>query len=292
MWPLPFLEVVDLASLAAKPTSYGAPLLAPTPGRLGTTEAGTFHFDGREHRMAHARHGFFRTLPWHVVARTPASITCALEVRPQASLGSFPFELHAEHHVTIVDDGRLDAHVDVRSTGGADQPISLGWHPYLQRDPGCRLHIPASAAWELDDSPEPVPSGRIQPVSGRSDFREGREIAPGEHWDLTLTDLTADADGLMRAWLESEVAVLGADGSPRRVRIRREMAAPLGPGETGGFSNVQLYTTPGRSAVAVEPFSSPPNALNLPEPAQARSGVRRLHPGESVRFSMQLRLVS
>ena len=34
-WPVPVLEAVDLATMAAKPTSYGIPLLAPVPGRTG-----------------------------------------------------------------------------------------------------------------------------------------------------------------------------------------------------------------------------------------------------------------
>src|SRR4051812_9289378 len=34
-WPIQLLESVDLATIALKPTSYGVPLLAPTPGRVG-----------------------------------------------------------------------------------------------------------------------------------------------------------------------------------------------------------------------------------------------------------------
>ena len=35
-WPIPVLEAVDIASIAAKPTSYGVPILAPTPGRAAS----------------------------------------------------------------------------------------------------------------------------------------------------------------------------------------------------------------------------------------------------------------
>src|SRR5687768_6593911 len=122
LWPISFLETVDVASVAEKPTSYGSPVLAPTPGRVGADRAGHFVFDGREYEMAQPRHGFLRSLPWTVAQRTPSSITCAIDVVPSASLGTFPFSLHAEHRVEV-RDGRLEAHLEIRSTGGSDQPV-------------------------------------------------------------------------------------------------------------------------------------------------------------------------
>jgi aldose 1-epimerase len=286
MWPVPFLEAVDIASVALKPTSYGAPLLAPTPGRIGATEPGAFRFDGRDYRLAQARHGFLRNLAWRVVERTESALTCGVEVRPAESLGTFPFAFTAEHRVEV-QEGCLDACVEFRATGDVDQPISMGWHPYLQRDSGCRLHIPAASVWEVDGSPEPVPTGRLTPVAGVSDFRAGRVLPADEHWDVTLTDLTADPrTGIVRSWLESDVTLLGADGRacPRRV-TRAVEASP-----SAGLGNVQLYTAPGRSAIAVEPFSSPPDALNLLARGHDGTGIRRLRRGEGARYDIRLRL--
>jgi aldose 1-epimerase len=280
LWPISFLETVDAASLAAKPTSYGAPILAPTPGRLGTTP-GAFVFDGREYRMAQARHGFLRNLPWTVVERSPASITCAVEVEPRESLGSFPFSFRAEHRVTVAD-GFLHAELSFRSTGAGDQPISAGWHPYLHRDPGCRLLIPAASRWELDTSEEPLPTGRLSPVGGASDFRGGRVLDSAEHWDVTLSDL-AMADGVATSSLDSELSVLNAGGQRVEIAVRRVVRSPL--------ANVQLYTAPGRAAIAVEPFSSPPNAVNLLAAGHTHAGVHRLRPDHAVRFAMALGLL-
>lgn len=280
LWPISFLETVDIASLAAKPTSYGAPVLAPTPGRTGASRPGAFRFDGREYRMAHARHGFLRSLPWSVADRTPSSITCVLEVRPAESLGTFPFELRVEHRVEV-GGGRLDARLTFRNIGTRDQPICAGWHPYLQRDPSCRLHIPASSFWELDGSEEPVPTGRLVPVSGTSDFRGGRQLQAGEHWDMTFTELAMEA-GLATCRLDSEIRALRTGGEPSRVGVRRLVQS--------GLANIQLYTAPGRAALAVEPFSSPPNAINLLAGGHAHSGVRRLGPGDETSFAMTLRL--
>jgi aldose 1-epimerase len=278
LWPISFLESVDAASLAAKPTSYGAPVLAPTPGRTGATEPGAFRFDGRLYRMAQARHGFLRSLPWTVTERTPSSITCAIEVTPSESLSSFPFAFHAEHRIRIAD-GFLEAELSFLSTGHEDQPISAGWHPYLHRDPDCRLHIPAASFWELDGSGEPVPTGRRLPVAGPSDFRAGRVIEAAEHWDLTLTDLAME-NGAATSGLDSELVARAASGESVRIAVRRAVRSDL--------TNIQLYTAPGRPAIAVEPFSSPPDAVNLMAAGHADIGVRRLRSGETTRFSMAL----
>jgi aldose 1-epimerase len=231
--------------------------------------------------MTHARHGFLRNLAWTVVDRTPSSITCAVDVAPAEPLGTFPFHLHVEQHVSVAD-GVLDARLVFRNTGETDQPISAGWHPYLHRDPGARLQIPAASYWELDASEEPVPTGRLQPVCGPSDFRRGRAIGDGEHWDITLTDLE-QSQGMATSALDSELVVAGTRGGPRRLGVRRLVRSDL--------PHVQLYTAPGRPAIAVEPFSSPPNAVNLAADGHAHTGVRRLRPGESTPFRMALGLI-
>jgi aldose 1-epimerase len=283
LWPMSYLEPADLAAIAARPTSFGAPLLAPTPGRVGAAEPGLFRFDGAEYRMAHARHGFLRTLSWDVAARTESSIECVADVGPSAALGTFPFAFRAEYSVSV-GEGRLDCRLRLSSTSDRDQPISVGWHPYLYREPGARLRIPAGAFWALDASPEPVPTGERQPVAGDDDFRAGRTLRDDERWDHTFTALSADADGRARSWLENEttaVARATSDRVPIRVRRIVEAAASELP-------NVQLYTTPGRPALAVEPFSSPPNALALLAAGRTDTNVRRLTPRGSLAFEMAM----
>ena len=282
LWPVPFLEAADIASVAEKPTSYGIPVLGPTPGRIGATQAGAFRFDGRDYRMAQARHGFLRNLPWTVVERTPASITCAVDVRPDEALSTFPFEFRAEYSISV-SEARLEAHLTLTGMG-AEQPMSIGWHPYLQRDPRARLRIPASSFWELDAAAEPVPTGRVRPVSGLSDFRAGRVLEAQEHWDVTLTDL-ADDGGRVRCALESDVETRTIGGGAARVTVQRVVESS--PVET---PHIQLYTAPGRPALCLEPFSSPPDAVNLLANGHPRTGVRRLRRGETAAFAMALTL--
>jgi aldose 1-epimerase len=287
-WPVPFLEPADVASVAAKPTSYGIPVLVPTPGRVGRERGGVFRYHGEEHRLAHEQHGFVRHLPWAVKERSPAAITCALAIRPSDGLGSFPFEFEIEHRIEL-GDGRLDAWLVVRSTSRRVQPLSVGWHPYLHRQPSCRVHIPASRLWQLDDHGTPTPTGLLLPVSEASDFRGVRTLGPDDGWDETFTDLASEG-GVARCWVEDEPVLVGRSDEYVAAVVRRTVEFSPVDGASCGLRHLQLYTPPGRPAIAVEPFSSPPNAFNLLAEGHRHTDVLELAPGAEASFHMALGL--
>jgi galactose mutarotase-like enzyme len=87
-------------------------------------------------------------------------------------------------------------------------------------------------------------------------------------------------NGTATSGLDSEPILRGASGESVRIAVRRVVRS--------GLANIQLYTAPGRPAIAVEPFSSPPNAVNLMAAGHGDAGVRRLRAGETTRFSMTL----
>ena len=72
--------------------------------------------------------------------------------------------------------------------------------------------------------------------------------------------------------------------SGARSRSRRRTAPSC------GLRHIQLYTPPGRPAIAVEPFSSPPNALNLLAEGHEHVDVRELPPAAEASFHMALAL--
>jgi aldose 1-epimerase len=287
-WPVPFLEPVDLAAVAAKPTSYGIPVLAPTPGRVGRERGGVFRYRGAEYRLAHAQHGFVRHLPWNVLAHTPAAISCGLAVHPTDSPDSFPFEFEVEQRIEIAER-RLDMRIVFRNTSHRLQPISVGWHPYLHRQPTCRVRVPAARLWQLDDRAKPTPTGALVPVTGASDFRHARTLGPDEVWDETFTALTAE-NGVASCWVEDEPLLVGCDDQLVAAIVRRTVEVSPQDGASCGLRHIQLYTPPGRPAIAVEPFSSPPNALNLLAEGVSHVDVRELAPGEEASFQMALGL--
>src|SRR5688500_16955866 len=101
-WPIQLLESIDLATIALKPTSYGVPLLAPTPGRIGGQEPG-FVYEGRRYAAIPPRHGFLRNRVWETTSSSPDAVVCALDVDAGSTPeGAFPFEFKARYEVQLV----------------------------------------------------------------------------------------------------------------------------------------------------------------------------------------------
>lgn len=290
-WPAPILEAVDIAAIAQKPPSYGMPILAPTPGRVGRNQSGDFTYRGREYRLRPGRHGFLRSLAWEVTDRSADALTCEVEVVAARTLAEhgFPFHFKAEHRIEL-GPGRLRSRVRVTNTGDTVQPIAVGWHPYLHRAGACRVRIPAAGRWQLNDQPEPTPTGQILAVEGRDDFRLGRVVPPEEAWDDLFTDLAAE-DGATTCWVEQESSVLFSDGSERALTLRRWVR--LAQSEEAGacpIPHLQLFTPKGRAAISLEPLSAPPDALNLLANGHPRAGVCECLPGASAAFEVVLGL--
>ncbi len=284
-WPIPILEAVDIATIAAKPTSYGVPILAPTPGRVGHNQNGRFRYHRKDYRISPARHGFLRNLPWTVMSQSSTSITCVVDVFPSgivATGDAFPFEFRAEYQVAVTS-GRLRCRLRIHNTSERLQPIDVGWHPYLHRTGECVVRLPARGRWELDKEPEPTPTGRILAVGPDDDFRDGRPVNTDQHWDHVFTDLTYEHD-IAACWVEETAPNLLKDGSCVPIRLRRTVDLIATSSSTGPrkIQNVQLYTPPGRNAICIEPLSAPPNAINLLDQAHERAHVCELYPDKDV----------
>lgn len=290
-WPLPVLEAADLASIWRSPTSYGMPLLAPTPGRVGRNQSGRFEYAGRGYDIRPTRHGLVRQLPWEVCSRSPTGVTCQVQVElpSRSGLSLFPFQFRAEHSITV-GPRRLDSRVRLVNTGDLVQPLNVGWHPYLHRSGPCTVRIPARGYWVLDDEPQPTPTGEIAPVLSERSFKDGRVLDEAEHWDDVLTDLDFE-DGAALCWVEEDARMLTKRQELTPLRVRRIVAIPqITRGQAQRVANVQLYTPKGRGAIAIEPLSAPPNALNLLARGHRGIGVREVSPGESVDFEITVAL--
>lgn len=292
-WPVPVLEAVDVATLAAKPTSFGIPLLAPAPGRTGRDQSGLFRYRGEEYRLAPPRHGFLRNLAWEVTRRSADEIVCTVEVRPEGEgpgRYGFPYRFRAEHRVRAAP-GELRSRLRLTNTGERTQPLNAGWHPYLHCEGEGTVSLPAAGRWQLDGRPEPIPTGRVLAVARDDDFRAGRRLKPDERWDDVFTDLAADAEGIAHCWVEERSRLLGRDGTETLWRLRRFVRfSTAGASEPRPIRHVQLYLPPGRRAVAIEPLSAPPDALNLLARGHERADVCELEPGESAAFEIAVGL--
>lgn len=281
------LETVDADALAASPTSFGMPLLAPTPGRVGRNQSGRFRYRGLEYAIAPSRHGMVRQAPWRVVEQGESELRLETEIE-----GPAPFHFRATHQVSL-GERLLRSRVGLENIGQRMQPLNVGWHPYLRRPPGpCEVSIPAAGRWVLDDELEPTPTGEIESVGAdRVFFAPPRFLESGDHWDDVFTGLEA-TDGLAVCWIESEESVALDSGAERRVTVRRVVEVPTGPADRSlaPVPHVQLYTPPGREAISIEPLSSVPDAINLAGRGVEETGLCEVPPGGRIAFEIALRL--
>lgn len=255
----PYVESYD----GQPPMGAGA-VLVPWPNRVA---AATWSLNGQSHQLevteaarGNAIHGLVRRREWTVVARDDASVTLRIDV---AAAPGWPFPFRTSISYTLTEDGLEIAHT-VENLGEADMPFGVGTHPYPRPSAtdvdDCVLTLAARTVLPVDLDTM-IPNGDPLAVTGTEfDFSGGRALREVE-LDTAFGGCVPGADGLVRHSVTH-------DGGGVEV-----WAEPV-------FKWVQVYTPaefPGKGAraVAIEPMTCPPDALN--------SGVDLLwlSPGES-----------
>ncbi|KQZ85496.1 galactose mutarotase [Microbacterium sp. Root166] len=248
--------ITPFAADEVRPSMSGA-LLAPWPNR---TADGAYEFGGVRHQLpvneperGTAAHGLVAWLDFAAVSAGPDELMLRAVIPPQPG---YPWLVRLEVTFTLSADGLTQEIVAVNESA-SDAPFGLGGHPYVlagDSGPG------AIDAWELElpgaevllVSPDrllPTGSAHVAEGDGRWDFREPRALGATEI-NHAFTQLRRDAAGTAR------VRARAADGSG--VEVAWDDRCPW----------VQVYTadSPGnathRHAVAVEPMTCPPDALN------------------------------
>jgi aldose 1-epimerase len=245
-------------------------VLAPWPNRVRdgkwVLDGQTLQLDITEPARDNALHGLLRVAPYLVVERSESSITLAATVYPQHG---YPFRVATTVTYELVDGGLRVIHTATNESG-APAPVAFGTHPFFRigdvPTEEVTLTLHAGTRFDVDDRLNPLAE---VPVDGDFDLRGGRLVA----------DLELDTAFGGLAPVDRVVATLTApDG--RRVSLWQD--------ENHGYS--QVFTT--RSfpkdgglglAVAVEPMTAPPDALN------SGLGLKWLEPGEtwSVEWGIQ-----
>jgi aldose 1-epimerase len=231
-------------------------VLVPWPNRVdGATwsHAGVRRtLEVTEPARGNAIHGLVRREPWTVVEHGDGTVLLAVEV---GEVQGWPFPFRTTIRYTLDEqDGIAGLTVThtVHNTGNEEMPFGVGTHPYPR--PGgidvddCSLTLAARTVLPVD--PETmIPAGKPQSLEGTDlDFRGGRGLR-GVELDTAFGDCEPGADGIIRH------SVTGADGTG--VELWAEAC----------FGWVQVFTPadfPGKGAraVAVEPMTCPPDALN------------------------------
>lgn len=222
--------------------AYEGRTLAPWPNRIAD---GRYTFAGVEHRVpinepetGSALHGLALWIPWAVDDRTDAAVR--LSLRLPGSRG-YEFDVFLTSTYALDAERGLTVELAGENLGRFDAPFGLSSHPYLTCDgasvDACRLVAPGTRVLLVDE--RMAPTDLVDAAGSPWDFTrvgamEGRGVdhaftgLPSGTWSVELSHasghvcLTSDA-----AW-------------------------------------VQLYSGEilGRTSVAVEPMTCPPNAFN------------------------------
>lgn len=205
----------------------GIPVLFPSPGRL---EGDAWARGGASGEMR--QHGFARQLPWRTAAEGSegeASVTLSLtDSAPTRARYPFSFEATLTY---ALEGPRLRIGQRFVNRGEAPMPFAMGFHPYfaVRQAEKAGVHVESAATRAFDNVRKREASFSAATL----------DLASPDELDLHLLDHDAPRSTL--AW---------PDGS--RVCVE---ASPE-------FTHWVLWTLPGRDFVCLEPWTSPPNALN------------------------------
>ncbi|WP_448006824.1 aldose epimerase family protein [Agromyces bauzanensis] len=261
------------ATLARQPELSAGAVLVPWPNRVADA---TWLLHGVPQRLAvtepalgHALHGLLATRVYDVACADDRSVVLRAEIADEPG---YPFRLATSVRYELVGDG-IDVEHELRNVGDGVAPVAIGAHPYLRLggEPilGLTLTIPATEALELDVQRH-LPGRRLAVEGTPYDLRDGLPVS------RIVPHAAYTALASRRGRIEHRLTA--ADGRSTVI-----WADPV-------FRWVQVWLTdgfpgaPGGHALAVEPMTAPPDALNSGE------DLRWLRSGEHWRARWGIRL--
>lgn len=259
--------IVPFEADELRPAMRGA-VLAPWPNR---TADGRYEFRGAAHQLpvnevdlGNASHGLVAWTGFHIARSWPSSALLTATVEPQPG---YPWRLRVDVSFDLSTDG-LHQRIIATNLAAEPAPFGAGGHPYLiASTPGERavdewtLQLPAGRVM-LASPDRLLPTGLADVADEGCDFRSPRTIG-GTVLNNAFTELARDEGGRARVRLVDSAGV-GAE-------VELDETCPW----------VQLYTADAatgsahRHALAIEPMTCPPDALN------SKIDLRAIPAGES-----------
>jgi len=167
-----------------------------------------------------------------------------------------------------------------KNAGDETLPIGIGWHPYFALPSGnrdqARLYVPAAKRALANNYDDVFPTGKIEDVKGTPyDF----SAAGGAPLDkLFLDDSFTD---LQKQPGDATVIEIIDPAAKYGVRITAHSKQ---------VHAVQVYAPPDKSFVVVEPQFNLADPFSKVWPKNVDTGMVKLAPGESVRYSVSVAL--
>ena len=255
-----------------RPAMAGA-LLMPWPNR---TRDGRYEFNGREYQLAineeptnNASHGLAADLTYDTVSASPREVYLRSTLKPGEG---YPWCLTIDVRLRLQESG-LSYEILVTNESSSSAPFGGGTHPYLLADASAEnaiddwcIELDADSVMLIsDDRMLPTELVSVECDAARFDLRKATPVA-----GRTLNHAYRGA---------SLARITSAQGEG--VEIAWDERCPW----------VQVYTADygepphRRHALAIEPMTCPPDALN------SKMDIVQLFPGEQTGFGYQIRAI-
>lgn len=170
----------------------------------------------------------------------------------------------------------VDAVIVAHNVGKEVEPIAIGWHPYFNFPSGdrsqARLQVPASMLTKVDNYDNVFPTGKIEPVSGQYDLRQGQALG-NNFYDDNWSHLD---------WKNGVVTVNITDPAAH-YGVRIEGVSPL-------IKTIQAYAPPTKNFVAVEDQFNFADPFNKKIWGNMDTGMVTLKPGQSTKWHVRLKV--
>ena len=239
-----FNEDITSAEVAEK--GFHSSLLFPFVNRLDGGNyswlGNNLQFEINEPTRENALHGLVYNQPFEVVSQTSTdeSATCILTPKQTEANKAYPFTHKLLVTYTLHVKYGLSVKMEIENLHSDSIPISVGWHPYikLSKRSACLLKLPAYEQYALGD--------RMIPT--------GETMLKDKYTSFHLIDESFD-DGFQIQIKSGRQEICISDPA-RHITITCWQHA--GPSALNYF---QIYTSPTRESVAIEPLSSAANAF-------------------------------
>jgi aldose 1-epimerase len=244
--------------------------LAPYSNRIKNN---TFVFEGREYAMRSnwadgimTIHGDIRNRQL-AMTRTGNALEFSFDSRTVKD-SDFPFSYGFKTVYSLEQDVMISK-LELQNLGDTDMPAGLGFHPYFVRhflgsSAAPLLHFQSSSVYLTDTSR--IPEGASQAIPPELDFSK-----PASAVEIFIDNIYNDWDG---------VATLEWVGSGYGLRIEGD---PI-------YSHFVVFNGDPDGTIALEPISHATDGFNLMARGVPNTGVKVLHPGETMSGAMRLKL--
>lgn len=183
-------------------------------------------------------------------------------------LPHYPFTCHLEMQFTLHSAGKLTLEMSIANLHDSPIPITYGWHPYfcLNNEPVDNLALKLPNIQRIAVDNRLLPTGALVSDTRFSSLSSLENIALDNCFAL---------DDINEGWAETQ---LWSNTLQQGIKIAQQTGDKR-------FNYLQVCTAQDRQSIAIEPISSPPNALANTQ------GLILLKPGEITSSSIEISLL-